>query len=69
MIEAINTLLRRGVDVRRPEGNPHHLKVSSSVSYYPTTGRIVPDGRHALPQRGLVALTQVLSDGLDRPIM
>lgn len=46
--EALNRFLLEGVDARRPPGNPHQIKVSEDLSYYPDTGRIVraaPDCR------------------------
>jgi hypothetical protein len=60
MREAIDRLQRAFVDVRRPINNRHQLKVSANLSYYPTTGRITPDGEPALPQTGLDALIDLL---------
>lgn len=60
MRQAIGRLERATVDVRRPPNNRHQLKVSADLSYYPTTGRITPDGEPALPQTGLDALIDML---------
>ncbi|MBC9032691.1 hypothetical protein IAG41_09830 [Sphingomonas sp. JC676] len=58
---AIAALLAAGYDVRRPANNAHQLKVTASLSYYPTTGVLFVDG-HAKPlePRGLEALFAVL---------
>ena len=34
MVQAIEYLQSAGVNVRRPHGNSHQLKVNSSISYY-----------------------------------
>ena len=61
MIRAIDQLLIAGIDARRPVGNPHQIKVTPDLSFYPTSGRLVVDGRPALPQRGIGALIELLS--------
>jgi len=67
MTEAIDRLLCLGFDVRRPQGNPYQIKVAPFVSYYPTTGRIVPDGRQPLQKRGLGELIRLLERGVVEP--
>jgi hypothetical protein len=67
MIRAIEQLLIAGIDARRPVGNPHQIKVTPDLSFYPTSGRLVVDGRPALPQRGIGALIELLSDHPSKP--
>lgn len=58
MSEAISVLLAEGYDVRRP--NPHQLKVTPNVSFYPSNGKILIDGQSVHVDRGLDALCRLL---------
>ena len=60
MIEAITVLTSAGVDVRRPPDHGFQLKVSPELSYYPTTKRIVFDGKPAEEEKGLDTLIKLL---------
>lgn len=61
MVEAIEQLRAAGVDVRRPLGNAHQLKVNETTSYYPSRQSIYIDGETGLrPERGLAALFALL---------
>lgn len=61
MREAIRVLLDEAYDVRRP--NPHQLKVTPEVSYYPSNGKILVDGQSVHAERGLDALLRLLRGG------
>jgi len=60
MVRSIARLKELGFDVRRPSGNPHQIKITPDLSFYPTTGKIVFDARPALKERGLAALLAFL---------
>ncbi|MEG8041725.1 hypothetical protein QP164_02595 [Sphingomonas sp. LR59] len=61
MIRAIERLLMAGAEARRPIGNPHQIKVTPDLSFYPTTGRMLFDGGPAQPERGVDALIELLA--------
>ena len=62
VVRDIAALAAAGVDVRRPAKNPYQLKVSPTVSYYPSSGKILKDGdREALATRGVEGLLAFLS--------
>ena len=62
VVRDIAALTAAGVDVRRPAKNPYQLKVSPTVSYYPTTGKILKDGdREPSAVRGIEALLTFLN--------
>jgi hypothetical protein len=51
----------RRYNVPHAQKTPHQIKIPPDVSYYPSTGTIYLDGdRHAVPAKGLTALTTVL---------
>lgn len=61
MLRALSALEEANVDIRRPENNPYQLKVSPTVSFYPSRGTIYVDGEPApLAGRGLEALLNYL---------
>ena len=60
MAQAIERLLSAGVDARRPPKNPHQIKVAHDLSYYPTTGKFLHDGKAAESGRGVEALVKHL---------
>ena len=61
MVEAIHSLLAKGVDVRRPPNSAYQLKVSDDLSFYPAKKTIFRDcDAAALPERGLEALVNLL---------
>lgn len=57
MCEAIDLLIEKGIDVRRPANNDYQLKLDWQTSYYPGKGSLFIDGeQQARPERGLQAL-------------
>lgn len=61
MKDAILALDALGVDVRRPKGSPHQIKVMPTLSYYPTTGLVLDDGSNgAREERGIESLIGLL---------
>lgn len=60
MAAALDRLMIEGADVRRPAGNPHQIKVTWDVAYYPDKGTILPDRGTKLPVSGLDALIEYL---------
>lgn len=61
MVQAIEYLNAAGVEVRRPHGNAHQLKVSATISYYPSRQSIYIDGETGTrPERGLAALLDLI---------
>ncbi|GGJ36153.1 hypothetical protein CDQ92_10700 [Sphingopyxis bauzanensis] len=57
MREAIDLLIEKGIDVRRPANSDHQLKLDGQTSYFPTKGTLYIDGeQQARPERGLQAL-------------
>lgn len=56
MVEAVRVLQSLGIEARRPRGCSFQLKVNESLSFYPGTGKIVPDGMPSLADTGLKAL-------------
>lgn len=71
-LTAITKLVDAGAKPRRPPKNDSQIKVTEDLNYYPTTGRIVPDGKRSLYISGIDALIGYLREnGLlsvsDRP--
>ncbi|WP_425228542.1 hypothetical protein [Sphingomonas sp.] len=62
MIAAIDRLIREGITARRPHNNRHQLKVGPTLSYYPTTRRIVTDGEPAWKETGIDAVIAIMLD-------
>jgi hypothetical protein len=60
MERAIEQLRTAGIAARRPAGNPHQIKVTHELSFYPTSGKIVPDGKQSWAKRGVQALIEHL---------
>jgi hypothetical protein len=58
--EAIDRFILEGIDARRP--NPHQIKVTPDLSFYPDKGTILPDGGCKLEIRGLDALIEYLRE-------
>ena len=67
MTQAIDALLKLGVEAKRPYNNNHQLKIDPFLSYYPGTGSIMFDSEPPLPERGLEALIRLIRSNTPSP--